>query len=389
MRHLGVDLGRSLMPGDENDNPKGYWENEKIVEIHEKLLRSLGYTWHDARLLPDNWLTMKVVRAKKNEIIEIISTEFTDYQVLGIKDPRICRLLPLWKEIFSELGLKTVYVHIFRNPLEVAMSLERRDGFSSSYSLLLWFFHNVEALQNTSGENRVFLEYEEFLQDWRGSIKKLEQKLDVRWPIEIAQVATDIDQFLSPDLYHNTCDRETLVRHEDISEHISTLYNLLRGASTTGAAVMAKKFEDFSKRYLNAVNLLKPWQSPKAITPEQIARIEGLDASLTEARLMLKERNKYIGLLEPALEHAQQIVQQQNNQIEKLDTALTKAQQLVDERNKKIDLLESALEEAQQIVRQQNDRINKLDTGLREAQGLVEERNKKIDLLESALEEAQ
>ncbi|MGH8547361.1 MAG: hypothetical protein ACRERU_01915, partial [Methylococcales bacterium] len=384
LHHLGVGLGSSLMPADENNNPKGFWENEKIVEIHQRLLHDLRYTWHDVRFLPDNWLTRKDVRKKKDAITEIIAKEYSNYAVWGIKDPRICRLVPLWKEIFSEMGLKAVYVQIFRNPLEVAMSLKRRDGFIIDYSLLLWFLYNIEAVKNTTGDNRAFLEYEELLHDWPGSIENLGKKLDVHWPIKIDQAATEIGQFLSPDLYHNKSDLHTLVAREGISKHVITLYNLLRRASATGTAAIANPFEDFSEEYINAVNLLKPWLSilPKDMTRERIQQIEELDARLKEAQQLVEERNKYIGQLEPALAKAQKIVEQQNRKIANLQRDLKDNEQnmaqLALERMQRVRLLEEKLEETKQLAMQRIEQIDVLDAGLREANRFVEERNKYV-----------
>lgn len=437
LHHLGVGLGESLMPGNQNDNPKGFFENEKIVQVHQSLLHGLGYAWHDVRLLPDDWLTRKHVREKKNAIIEIIKTEFFGYQIWAIKDPRMCRLLPLWKEIFCELGLKTVYIHMFRDPLEVAMSLKRRDGFVNAYSTLLWLLHHVEAVQNTRDEPRVFLGYEELLRDWRGAIQKIGKTLEVRWPKKTTRAAPEIDRFLSLDLYHNKSDVEPLVDSEDFCQPITTFYKLLCEAAATRVLASPTQFEDFSQRYTDVVKLLKPWLSllPKELSTERVTQIQGLDATLTEAQHLAGKRNETIALLEPALEDAQRIVRQQNDKIgfleraieesqqsmarlfmevdqkvdllEKkleetkqlaierigrigvLDAALIEAQQLVEERNKFIGLLEPALDEAQQIVQVQNKKIENLDTGLKEAQRLVEERNNYVGLLEPALEEAQ
>ena len=44
LQRLGVDLGSRLTPGDA-DNPKGYWEHTELVDIHDRLLRSLSSRW--------------------------------------------------------------------------------------------------------------------------------------------------------------------------------------------------------------------------------------------------------------------------------------------------------------------------------------------------------
>ena len=42
----------------------------------------------------------------------------------------MCRLLPLWRDVLAEMDVAPRFVIVVRNPLEVAGSLERRNGFS-------------------------------------------------------------------------------------------------------------------------------------------------------------------------------------------------------------------------------------------------------------------
>ena len=50
----GINFGDNLIPPDK-DNPKGYWENKKVVSIHNKLLDRFESSWSDTRKLPENW----------------------------------------------------------------------------------------------------------------------------------------------------------------------------------------------------------------------------------------------------------------------------------------------------------------------------------------------
>ena len=102
LHYLGVDLGTSLMPADAEVNSKGFWENEQIVQIHDQLLQEMGRSWHEVRLFPDNWLALDRIQSAKQRILKVFQSEFGTGSVWGLKDPRICRLIPLWKEIFRD-----------------------------------------------------------------------------------------------------------------------------------------------------------------------------------------------------------------------------------------------------------------------------------------------
>ena len=45
---LGAAAPRTLMPSD-MANPRGYWESEKIVAVHDEILQSVGSSWEDWR----------------------------------------------------------------------------------------------------------------------------------------------------------------------------------------------------------------------------------------------------------------------------------------------------------------------------------------------------
>ena len=61
---LGISLGQHLLaPGE--DNPKGYWEHQSAVEIHERLLTALERRWDDVRPLPAGWLTSEAAQTAR------------------------------------------------------------------------------------------------------------------------------------------------------------------------------------------------------------------------------------------------------------------------------------------------------------------------------------
>ena len=52
LHELGLAMGPSLMPGRADENEKGFWEHEKIVSIHDRLLAYFGSGWSDPMPLP-------------------------------------------------------------------------------------------------------------------------------------------------------------------------------------------------------------------------------------------------------------------------------------------------------------------------------------------------
>ena len=70
---LGANHGSFVMPPAE-DNPKGYWEHTKIVEIHDQLFDDMSLSWDSTKPLPANWLKLAASNdAKKKLISKLLS----------------------------------------------------------------------------------------------------------------------------------------------------------------------------------------------------------------------------------------------------------------------------------------------------------------------------
>src|SRR5687767_2432337 len=135
---LGGALPKVLMPPTPGSNDVGFFEPSRIVEIHDELLAIAGSSWHDTSPLPEAWFRSPAARAFSQRLKTTYLEEYGDAPLTVLKDPRVCRLLPVWREILASLNVTPMFVMPFRHPVEVAMSLARRDGFSSQKSHILW-----------------------------------------------------------------------------------------------------------------------------------------------------------------------------------------------------------------------------------------------------------
>src|SRR5436190_24368529 len=100
---LGADIARDLLPGQQENNPRGFWEATAVIEIHDRLLAALGSSYNDADSLPQNWIQSGAAHAAKLELTKEIEKEFSASLLFVVKDPRIGRLLPLWLSLLDEL----------------------------------------------------------------------------------------------------------------------------------------------------------------------------------------------------------------------------------------------------------------------------------------------
>lgn len=173
LHRLGVEVGPRLLPAQEGVNERGFWEHTELVEVHDRLLRRLDSSWDDVCPLPEAWWASPTVAPFRQEIMQILQRDFADQPLWGLKDPRLCRLLPLWRDIFTAFRCQVSCVIITRHPHEVVCSLAQRDGFAPVKSSLLWLAHVLEAEQATQTLPRVFVTYDALLNDWRATVARI------------------------------------------------------------------------------------------------------------------------------------------------------------------------------------------------------------------------
>ena len=69
-----------------------------------------------------------------------------------LKDPRLCITLRTWLPL---LGSEPAVLFTYRHPLDVALSLHKRDKFSMTTALRMWYVYNMRAVQNSADLCRV------------------------------------------------------------------------------------------------------------------------------------------------------------------------------------------------------------------------------------------
>jgi hypothetical protein len=61
----------------------------------------------------------------------------------------------------------------------------------------------LEAEKWTRGQRRIFITYDQLLNDWEGVLRHAEQTLGLSWPKDIGAVREEIENFVSPSLRHH------------------------------------------------------------------------------------------------------------------------------------------------------------------------------------------
>ena len=114
---LGAEIGDDLLPA-HPDNPAGFWESRDIVLLHDEILATLGSSWDDPRPIPDTAFERDGIRPHRERLRELLERDFGRSRCFVVKDPRLCRLLPLWLPLLEEMGVRAGCVLAGRHPDE-------------------------------------------------------------------------------------------------------------------------------------------------------------------------------------------------------------------------------------------------------------------------------
>lgn len=143
-------------------------------------------------------------RASLIRQVELYLSEVTrSHSVVLLKDPRLCRLLPIWLEAADRLGKHAAAIHAVRSPLDAAASLNTRNDLALQVGVWIWIRHVLEAEAQTRDLPRVFINYETLITNWQTVAEAVSPLCpDAKSSPGIA-TQNAIERFLDPQLRHH------------------------------------------------------------------------------------------------------------------------------------------------------------------------------------------
>jgi hypothetical protein len=187
---LGLSVGKTVMPPHVGQgNPKGFYENLTLTKLHDDFLESIRSNWqHDQPVREDRFSGWTASRFQR-KLLQSLVDEFGPDRPL-IKDPRLCRLLPLWQPVIREHFPSAQFLLPIRHPVEVAYSLRKRDDLTLGQGLRLWVVHVLEGERSTRGFKRLFTTYDQLVQSPVETVVHLAKRLGL-WADTIAASVQD------------------------------------------------------------------------------------------------------------------------------------------------------------------------------------------------------
>lgn len=364
---LGARMPRNPLPPTRN-NERGYWEPADLMRLNDQLLDKLKSSWHDWRSI-DSYNLSQVSGEFHQKFFDILNEEFEEADLFVVKDPRICRFAPLLLDSLDSQGTQSKVVICIRNPLEVAASLERRNGFPREKSLLLWLRHVLDAESCTRHRPRAFVCYEQLLRDWRAVAESMGELLNLQWPRSLDEAAAEIEEFLSSDLRHYVHDAASLSEYANLQWMLDAYQACIALEQSPYDPEALEKMDRIRTEFEGTAALFLP-------------ELNALEETLGETRKSLEERSAQAAAVQEEVGELRQALQAEQDRWRETCAEL----------RAKTAASEQRADHLERIGERQKSRIGTLETGIahakkraRQADRLASEQRARAEALERDL----
>ncbi len=149
-----------LIPASES-NERGHWESREMHRCNTRLFAAVGCANDAPPPVTLEWDGVANFESVRDVARRWFAATYDGKPVM-VKDPRLCATLPFWREV---LPAPMAAVFCLRNPLNVARSLEARDGIPMTLALARWDRYNRSAVAVLDGLPTLVVEYDSMLAD--------------------------------------------------------------------------------------------------------------------------------------------------------------------------------------------------------------------------------
>ncbi|KJS36961.1 MAG: hypothetical protein VR74_10670 [Hyphomonas sp. BRH_c22] len=219
MRALGMWFDdEHLIPGDD-DNPKGYFEDARVVQLNGRLLETLNQHWATPAFDIINPQHTRKLMDEYVAACDILKNFNAHSNAWVIKDPRISLTLPVWRDALRlvEPTREFYQITLLRDPMACAVSQQKRNSREPGYrndllhitgadldeTLMSWITHNISILEVAAldGADRVspfVVPFSEVLSDPAGTLDAMACHLNCK--LAKLEVEKYVESFVDPTL---------------------------------------------------------------------------------------------------------------------------------------------------------------------------------------------
>jgi hypothetical protein len=187
----------------------------------------------------------------------------------------MCVLLPLWREALEA----PTFALVHRDPLEVARSLQARDGFPVAVGLALWEVYALAALRHSQGAPRIAVSYRRLVAEPARVAKEVAAQLQ---PLAMRALhkptAAELAEVVRPDLHRQRA------RDREACAYLSAAQARLAAAMEDGSALAWSEVPAPSAGSLELLRWFATAERERRGLPELRYRVETAEAEASWRR---------------------------------------------------------------------------------------------------------
>jgi hypothetical protein len=211
LNHLGFHVPQPMVPASER-NAKGHFEPWFSIHFHKKHLKRAGVRAGDAS--PETQQRLAEVLADPDVRGELRNWLALQVQPrLVVKDPHAMRFLDVWRGACADLDIDLRFLTTVRHPAEVVGSRdlvwgqERDDAERAAKEITnvaAWVEIALVTERDTRGRTRSFIRYDDLVSDWRSSLGRVSEQLDLGIDTSSEPGTHELDTWLDPGMQRSS-----------------------------------------------------------------------------------------------------------------------------------------------------------------------------------------
>lgn len=179
-------LGVDMLEGEASDLWSGegdHWSRPWVGELNDRILQVLGREPDKpthALPFPAGWWRKPAIQKVRRDICEALDSALVGHNELwGFADVATGRLLPVWQDVFDELGLNPIYLWALADPARAGA--HGKGQRAVSLAEVAWFTCNADIFKYAGDRIATVIDEAEWRTDPQGLMERLVSALQLRW----------------------------------------------------------------------------------------------------------------------------------------------------------------------------------------------------------------
>lgn len=363
----GVSLGAN------DENPKGFWERRDVLDLDEALLHAAGADWIRVADFDLDKIPPSTVDSFRTQAAKLI-LELDAHRPWVMKEPRQCLLFPLWRELLEI----PVCIFVHRQPIQVAQSLQKRNGFPIHLGLALWERYTLDALRTMVGLPVVLVLHEDLMRNPIAVANRLLRELRAFGVRGLRQPSTkEILSFIDPKLFRHKGDQDLQLhfinhRQKVLDDSIRTNFNIL--LSPTADLTISAGGNAQLIAYCRYLDILQSLEKKDTEIENLHGQLTSQSESLRSTEQSLAERESSRADLADRLHHVEQYLSDISAKLEERERDFLDTTALLEDRERSLADLSERLFHIQQDLSNTSAKLEERERAFLDTTTLLDDR---------------